>query len=329
MSQQIEAPAGDAGTPADPVAAAVAAMAQLDEAPASEPEAPAVEAAPAPEAPPAEAVPAEPEQPAQPAKESLAELIRQQRLDRAARAAKEREAADIKAKLEEAQEKLAKVSKLDLLGDPIGYAQAAGLTEAEMALVGQAYLYHLVPEKAPPDLRARLLEAKLTRERKADESRRAAEERQRAEAEQAQQIQKYQAMMTMAAETWEAQGDSHPYRASKAWFGGNHDEYAESLVHTARNIAAAAEARGEAADLSIQAVAAVLERDLAARAARLRPPAAAPQAQAPKAPPAPAPAPGGKQPAVLSTRGQTTAPTPPAMTEEERIKRAIEAAFGA
>jgi hypothetical protein len=255
---------------------------------------------------------------------SLAELIRQQRKDREVRQAKERESADLRTQLEEARAQLAKVSKTDIMGDPIGFAQAHGLSEQEMALVGQAYLYHLVPDKAPPDLRYKMLEAKTARERKADEERKAAEARAQEDTKASEQVQQYTAVLGVAVQTWDS-GD-HPFPSSQAWFGGNHDEYRESLVHTARNLAEMARERGEMADLSPKAVASALEQDIASRAARFRSTAAAPTQQSAKVEPA-TPAPGGKQPAVLSTRGQGGSPLPPAASEEERVARAIAAAF--
>jgi hypothetical protein len=253
-------------------------------------------------------------------------MIRAQREARQARAVKEQEAADLKTRLDEAEAKLAKVSKADLLADPIGYAEAAGLSQADMILIGQAYLYQVAPDKAPPDLRYRMLEAKTRRERAAEERQRAQDQEANVARAQAQSVHQYQSAVQAAAESWESVGDQHPYQSSKAWFGGNPAEYAESLVYTARNIAAEASARGEVADLSIPAVAAILERDIAARASRFKSAAAAPtQSVKPQEPKVPG---GGKQPAVLSTRGQANAPVPPAESEEERIKRAIAAAFG-
>lgn len=247
-------------------------------------------------------------------------MIRAQRADRQARAVKEREAADLRAQLEDANTRLAKVSKVDMVSDPVGYAQAKGLSEQEMVLVAQAMLYHLVPEKAPPDLRYKMLEAKSAREAKAREAEREAQLYAQANQEQAQQIKQYTAALGVAVQTWET--GTHPFTASQAWFGGNHDEYAESLVHTARNLAESAEARGEVADLSPKAVAAALEQDISSRMARFRTPAAAPSQPSEKVVPA-KPAPGGKQPAVMSTRGQGGGPVPPAETEEERMKRAL------
>lgn len=263
--------------------------------------------------------------PADDAPVSLAETIRAQRADRAARVSKEREATDLKGRLEQAEAKLAKVSRADLLSDPIGFAEAAGLSQADMALVGQAYLYHLVPDKAPPDLRYKMLEAKTRRQQDATEKQQQVAEAARVQADQSSRVEQYVSMLGAAATSWEGEGDKHPYSASQAWFGGNADEYAESMAHTARNIAAAASERGEVADLTIKAVAAVLEQDIASRAARFKPrtPAAAPIQTSVRA--VPAKAPGGKQPAVMSTRGQTGAPTPAAESEDERIARAIAA----
>lgn len=211
-----------------------------------------------------------------------------------------------------------------MLADPIGFAEANGLTQQEMALIGQAYLYHLVPDKAPPDLRYKMLEAKTAREARARDAQREQEAQARAAAEGVAQIQQYTAVLGASVQTWETAGTAHPFPESSAWFGGNHDEYAESLTHTARNIAEAARERGEAPDLTPKAVAAALEQDIASRAKRFRTPAAAPTQQSEKVA---AQAPAGKQPAVMSTKGQGGQPIPKATTEEERIQRAIAAAF--
>jgi hypothetical protein len=261
------------------------------------------------------------------AEPSLSELIRQQRAEKAARTAKEREALDLRGKVQELEARLARFSKTDMVADPIGFAEAHGLTEQEMALIGQAYMYQLVPDRAPPGLTGKLLEAKMARKEKlAEEARQREAEAMAAQQAQAH-VQQYQAVLGAAVQTWDTAGAQHPYPSSQAWFGGSHEEYQESLVHTARNIADAAQERGEVADLSPKAVAAALERDIASRAARFRTPAAAPTQQSVKVEPAqPAPA-GGKQPAVLSTKGQGGSPLPPATSDEERIKRAIEAAF--
>ena len=234
---------------------------------------------------------------------------------------KEREAQDVRAKLDEAEARLARLSKADMVADPIGYAMAHGLSEQEMALVGQAYLYHLVPVKAPPDLRYKLLEARTARERKADEAKRTQEAQVAQEREMAGRIQQYTAVLNAAVQTWE--GPEHPYPESRAWFGQGHEEYAESLVHTANNIASEAQARGEVADLSPKAVAAALEADIASRAQRIRGTGSKPTQQSVKAQPA-----SGVQPAVLSTKGQGASPMPAATSEEERVKRAMDVVFG-
>lgn len=313
-------------TEAPPVANVAAATSYLDSvfgpADAPPPETPAP--APPPPADPGGIATSPSETPVPEKEPSLAAIIRDQRQQREARALREREAGDLRTQLQTAQDQLARLSKTDLLGDPIGFALAHGLTEAEMALVGQAYLYHLVPDKAPPDLRYKMLEAKTTRERKVDDQRRQDQER----AQQAQaagnQIQQYTAVLGVAVQTWDGQGDKHPFPESRAWFGGSHEEYAESLVHTARNMADTAQARGERADLTPKAVAETLERDLAVRAQRLRTKGgSAPQQSATAAQ-----GPGGKQPAVLSTRGQGASPAPPAMSERERIQRAAAVVFG-
>lgn len=90
-------------------------------------------------------------------------------------------------------------------------------------------------------------------------------------------------------------------------------------------MAEASRARGEAADLTPKAVAAALERDLATRATRIRGRQMQTQQQVV---PAQTVAAGGKQPTVLSTKGQGASPAPMAISEEERVKRAAEVLFG-
>lgn len=318
MSQQIET----SGQEVASLAAATAVLDNIFGGPESAPaeSAPAPEAAAPQEAPPPAAAEAKvPEAPG-----SLAELIRTQRQDRAARIAKEAANADLSSRLAAAESTIARMGKADLVGDPVGFAQLHGLTEQEMALVGQAYLYHLVPDKAPPDLRYKMLEAKTARDARAREASQAQQHQAQVDSQQTAQVQQYTAALSATVQVWETGGAAHPFPESSAWFGGNHDEYAESLTHTARNIAEGARERGEVADLSPKAVAAALEQDIGSRAKRFRTPAAAPSQQSEKAAEQ---APAGKQPAVMSTKGQGASPMPKAVTEEERIQRAIAAAF--
>lgn len=238
--------------------------------------------------------------------------------------AKEREALDVRAQLDQANAQIARYSKADMLADPIGFAQAHQLTEQEMALIGQAYLYHLVPDKAPPDLRYKMLEAKTARERRIEADRQQVEALRADQAQVAQRIEHFHAGMVSAVQTWDA-GPAHPFPESQAWFGPNQEEYAQSMLYTANNLAEAARQRGEAADLTPKAVAAALERDLATRAARIR--GSKPTQQGAMTS-GQTPAVGGKQPTVLSTKGQGASPAPKATTDEERVKRAMDVVFG-
>jgi uncharacterized protein YukE len=316
MSEQIEAPVGAPDTEAAALAAANALLGTMvgepPPAPAAETPAPAPAEAPAPAPEPAKEPP-------------LSEVIRQARVERQQRAVKDRENADLRTKLQEATERLSRLDKADMVADPIGFAQAHGISEQEMALIGQAYLYHLVPDKAPPDLRYKLLEAKTARTERQREAERAEAAKKAAADAEAQSIQQYAGVLGASVQVWEGSGQ-HPFPASQAWFGGSQNEYAESLMHTARNLAEAARVAGEVADLSPKAVAEALERELAPRVTRIRGTGSRLSQTSEKAPAQPAA--GGKQPAVLSTRGQGGQPVPEATTEEERIRRATEAAFG-
>lgn len=321
----------DIQNPDRPAAPLKAATAVLDsifgpvDAPQDAPAAPVAETPQAAQAAPqsAEAAPpvAEAPKPAEAPKESLAALIRQQRQDREARQAKERESADLRTENEKLREQLARHGKSDIVGDPIGFAKSHGLTDAEIALVGQSYLYHLVPDKAPADLRAQLLEAKLARKERDAAAAQQTEARRAQEQAATQQIQQYATAINSAVRAWEA--GQHPFPESAAWFGGNHDEYTESLVYTARNVAEAARVRGEVADLSPKAIAAALEQDLASRAARIRGTGSKPTQQTANT----STDVSGKQPAVLSTRGQGASPAPKATSDAERIKRAEAVVF--
>jgi len=282
----------------------------------SDPE-PAAEAAP--EAPTEAApVPAPAPEPEKPTK--LAELIASQRADRQAKALAESQAKTIADENAQLKAQIAKLSSKDIVSDAVGWATANGLTKEEMALIGQSFLYDIVPDKAPPDWRIRQFEAKTTRESRLADERRAQE----AAASERRQYEQQVTQYTESLKGFVTSADETAVPESVAWFGGNHDEYTQSLFATANNLAQAAAARGEVADLSPRAVAGVLEAEIKSRLSRRKSAAAgAPPAQmAPRA--------GGVQsaePTSTQGLGGGGAPRAKAMTEAERLERAMAVAF--
>lgn len=253
----------------------------------------------------------------------LADKIRADREAKASAARKVEEDNTYKSKYEQAQAALARLSKSDIVADTIGWAEANQLTREEQAAIGETLLYGLVPDKATPEVRIKLLEARQARKEKLAEQSRA-QEQERHQQAQVQQVHE-QYIEALATNV-----ESLPQGAlpdSEAWFGGDQEAYVNSLYATANNLAENARAQGRVADLSFEAVAKVLESDISARAQRLRTRGVA----APKQEPAVVQA-TGKQPdepqIVLSTKGLGGgAPRPPATTDAERMQRAMEAAF--
>lgn len=288
----------------------------------------------------AEAKPAEPSTPAaeppkteEPAKSlgssSLAEQIRADREARLAREKAVAEQTDYKAKLAEAEAKIAELSKTSEIArrDIVAHLTALGFTAKDLATAGESIMYHLVPDQAPPDIRIRTLEARLDRERREAEEaeqRKAQEADKRRAEEAAQEAERMQAeyveSLRTVVETAESTGLVH----SVAWFADSHAEYTESLLRTAQNLATTAQAQGKVADLSPANVAAVLEKHLLERASRVKTIGVA----APATPPAPAKSFG----APASTPPQVPPPPPPAPTskplsDRERLARAVSVAF--
>lgn len=261
----------------------------------------------------------------------LAELIRHTREARAAREAKEAEAGDWKSKYEDAAARLAKLDKADMVNDPLGFAEAHGLTPDEMALVGETYLYNLIPDRAPADFRIRLLQVQQARKD------RQAEERSKASESDAQRREAHQMVTSYVDALGSEVGQLTPeaFPDSQAWFGEDRDTYVQSLFHTANNLAEAASAVGKQADLSFKAVADALEADINARMERRSKRGAAPaqQSETKQVEPAPQGQSGrATQPVAVGATSATSlggngVPRPPALTEAERLRRAIEHGF--
>ena len=293
-------------------------------------EAPQVAAAPGPApAEPAPAVP-EPEPKAEDAQrqEELSALIRERRTAREASRVAQTEAGSLKERLAAAEARLARLDKTDIVADPVGFAEALGLEPAEIAALGQTLLYHLVPDKADAETRIKLMEAQRARRDKLAEQRATKAEQEARERAARETYEDFQdAVMTAATKVTPG-----AFPASEDWFGSDRETYARSLIATANNLAEAARAKNEVADLSFGAVAKVLEADLEVRFQRRASRGGRPQAQDAKQTPAtPAPAKQGGGDQTISTRGLTGggAPRSPAKTEAERLARAAEVVFRA
>lgn len=261
------------------------------------------------------------------AAQSLAETIRKEREERQAKKAWEAEQVSLKKERDEAKTKLETYQKRanNVVLDPYGYLADLGLDKAAIAGVAESLMYKFAPDKAPADYRARMVELQYARDKqlaeaKAEDEKKTAEARKQEEASREMQatIEAYRSSIAEAAP------EHLPKNVSSAkWFDGNHDEYAESLFHTANNLAEAAQAQGQRADLSIENVAKVLEADLAKRFGRLTSQGTTPAAKpAPKQAPTGAPAPKVVAPVV---KKQVTDTLP---SDSERVANAIRVAFG-
>jgi hypothetical protein len=273
-----------------------------------------------------EAAPAAPAAPAE-KPTPLSEVIRQQREERKAREAATSKAQTLEQELAKTRSELEKArNSAEFEADPVGYAKSRGWTQEQQLMFGQALLYDLAPDKADPEFRYKMFEAKQAREKAKAE--REAQEREAKQATEAQQRQLEDYFQETAAAVRTFEAGSFP--ESEAWFDGDVNTYMESLMATARNLAAKANAKGEVADLTAPALARALEAEVATRMARRdqrKQPRTAPQVPAQT----PAPRAGGTQPPVetLSTRNMhgSAAPLPSATSEKERIQRAIAVGF--
>lgn len=276
------------------------------------------------------------------AKVKLADALRQDREERASRARQADEAKQYKTELDKVKAELESFKTGAFENDPIAYVRGRKLSPEAQSMLGQALLYDLVPEKAPPEFRQKLFERKMTDSQKAQEEQTKADQVKAQADFERQQIQNY--ADTLAAEAKTSVGT---YVESDAFFTKtdtdgtvvvDHDAYAQSLFATANNLANAANAAGQQADLSPANVARVLEEEVATRmkrrdvrvAARIKP-AVGNQAGTQNGS-GQTVLPGTKQSATESA--ESTAglggggPRQPAKTEDERIARAAEALWG-
>jgi hypothetical protein len=268
----------------------------------------------------------EPVTPPDPKAASLFDAIRAEREAKESRAKTEAERESLRKAKEEAEAKLQEVmrAKDNMLLDPAGYLESLGYSKQDIALHGEAIMYTLMPDKAPEGLRGRLVEAQVKRDKlkAAEEAKvQAKQAEERAAQEKAEAVARGEAMYAQQlAEAVKAQKPgTHP--DSEAWFGNDTDAYAKSLFHTARNLAEAADRAGvQSVDLSPSAVAKALELDLSNRFKRVRGVSAQ---QAPAKPVTPV-----TEPPKLAEATETPKKTDPrAMSDAERLQRAIAVAF--
>lgn len=265
-----------------------------------------------------------------PQKQALADIIREQRESRKAREIEATRAKDAESRLGEAQSEIEKLKRAnDFEADPVAYARARNWDKEKQALMGQMLLYDLVPDKAPADLRTRMLETKLEREKREAAETQKQQQAQQAQAQAQQQYTQFVAMVDQAAASF----DEGSYPESTAWFVSpesgeiDHDTYVRSLVATATNMANVAAKEGRVADLSPASIGRTLEAEVAkrmkARDAKVQKRTKPAQPASQQA--APVVAGGGGMQPTESTKGTygSGTPRPPAQTDEERVARAL------
>jgi len=279
-----------------------------------------------PATPPQEAPPAAPAPVESKPRVSLADEIRKAREDREGTQRLQKEHATTADELAKARARIAELEATDPEKDILGWVKARKIDKDRQSLLGQALLYDLVPEKAPPDFRVKLLEAKIQRETAEREAKREQAQREELAAQAKAQLDHYHHSLAEAVRA--APPGSFP--ESDAWFGDDEKTRFESLAATANNIARVATSQGRAADLTPANIARVLEADIAKRLqsySERR--AAVPKAQAVTHAQEPAKQSPAPLAATTSTKGLTGGQArPPATTDQERAKRAIEVMFG-
>lgn len=258
----------------------------------------------------------------------LAEAIKKDREARAQRTqaapTEAPEVAELRRERDDARNALAAISKVDVVADPVGWAQAMKLTDDEIAAVGEQLLYSLAPEKADPNTRVRMLEARQARRDRLREQ----EAKEREAKEVQRKAMETQEQYIASLETGVLNMEAGAYPESEWWFGEDHDKYLGALWAKANYLASEATKKGQVVDLSFPAVARAIEKDLQDRLTRRKDKSSAVAqgnsgAQETRETAKQA---GGS---VLDTRGLggNAAPRPPALTEKERLERAAAVAF--
>lgn len=274
---------------------------------------------------------------------SIQDLIKADReaQDKASKDAAERETWRTRA--EQAEKKLQEFekAKANAILDPAGYLRKTlGYSDKELALTSEGIMFTLLPDKADPGHRARLIEAQMMRDREAqaakEEETKTVQSKSAVAAEEAR-VKELETRYSAHLKQSVAAFKPGTYPASQAWFGQDHDKYTEMLFSTARDMHDAAQRAGGQADLTPASVAKVVEDTLSERAKRwagVVSPPQTPQAQMP-APTAAAPVKttealvpdaGGKD--LIYSPGSPKQPqTAKAISDEERIRRAAMVVF--
>lgn len=190
--------------------------------------------------------------------------------------------------------------------DPAGVLEDAGVPRESWLEVAEQLFFSLDPDKATPELRHRIelrKEQRNAEKWRREVERKLQEERERMAREiQEAPIRSYMGNLDQYARSLTP--DKSP--AIAAWFEGDHQALVQTMMETARNLAAAAEQRREQADLSPERVAREVESYLDAKFSRRFPkPTAAPTNSQPKPPAAQI-----QSPAGISRNEQAPQPTP-------------------
>lgn len=259
----------------------------------------------------------------------IAEAIIRDRESREVKAKEDAENSGWKTRASDAEAKLKEHNsrKENIILDAAGYLEEAGLDKDQIAMVAEMLMFHLVPDKAPADLRARAVEAQYKRDKVLAEKR---SEKEKAEAEaktQKAQYEEAQGAVRQYAKSfadWTPTLTENEYKHSVKWFGQNHDEYAAALFNKANQLSSEATKRGKMADLSREGVAKALEDDYSERAKHFGALTAPPVKETVVQTPPP------KQPITPPTKLTVTDErmNQRLMSDKERIDRAVAAAFG-
>lgn len=261
---------------------------------------------------------------------SLADVLREDREDKARRNRESQNQIQTTNKVKELENEIAQLkSNKAFEDDPIGYFKSKKLSNELQLAIGKQLLYDLAPDKAPPELRFQLFEAKAQRDRESQENARRESEAKHNIETTKNNIEAFANSLGEAAKGFQV----GTYPESESWFTNeqgdvDHTVYRKSLLATAANLAKSADEQGRIADLSPRNVAKVLETELAKRQSirdakrNKSTPAVSNKVQTVNNN-------SGKAVDTLSTRGLNTGgPDTPAVTEAERIRRAIAAGFG-
>lgn len=206
------------------------------------------------------------------AKPGLAESIRADREARAKAAAATGEATKYKGELETIRKENEALKAQVAATDPFDFLRARKLTKEQQALWGQAFLYDLKPEVAPPEFRLDLYKAEQARKEAETKAAQEREAQERAAQEEQGRVGQYASELYKHIQT---SPGSNP--ESESWFTEeaedgtpqvNHRAYAQSLLATANNLAQRAQKSGQQVDLSPANVARVLEAEVSKRMKR-------------------------------------------------------------